>query len=1170
MNCAGLWFARCVHFAVTYELSPSGRTIFETEGIAPALDNSRNTDLPRRTRLLAVLAADAVGYSRLISLDDLGTVEALDAARAVFSAEIAGHDGRVIDMAGDSVLAVFETATAAVKAALAIQRQLAASTGQDLPDDRRMRFRIGVHVGDVIEKTDGTVYGDGVNIAARLQGLADPGGVTVSHAVQGIVTGRVEIGFVDIGEQTVKNIAQCVRAFCLSAGANALSSTAYQARSNAAPQKLRFGSIEIRPAQRQLWVEDRAVPIGGRAFDVLLHLAEHRHQVVPKNQLLAHVWQRMEVNDSNLQTQISALRKLLGNKAIATFPGLGYRFTLDQGDEQIGAIAPMAGVESNAPIAPSAPTSAAKALPAAPTGMLGRDDDLAALERLLQQHRLVTVVGAGGIGKTTLALAGAHGAQGDATDGAAWVELAPLANPALLVSVVAQELGIPVPGSNPQAALVKALAERRMLLVLDNAEHLLEAVAALVQALLDGAPGVRVLVTSQAALNVGGERLFRLGALAAPDLGVSVEEALSYGAVALFVDQAQAADRHFQLTPENLSVVVDLCVHLDGVALAIKLAAARLPLFGLKGLRARLSERFRLLGQGPRSAPSRQQTLRAALDWSHALLSPDEQTVFRRLGVFLSSFELDLAAKTACDEALDEWAVIEALGALVDRSLVMLDAKSDGRYRLLESAREYALGKLEESGEQRKTSERVALMLRQHFPALAEAEPQTLARHLNDGGCLAEAVIEWERAANQALARMAHVEAVLHFNKGIELTRLLAAQAADPTDMQRRELALQLRLGPLVMMTKGLGSDAAERLYSDALALCRSVGTASDSFIATFNLWFTAESQLRFDQAAVRIAESVKLARETGDERFVLQAHHAAYTTSSTTGDWAQTLVDTEETYRRYRPVDGPFHQSTFAGHDPGVCSLGVRATALFALGRPGEAYAQLDALLPLIRDHAHPPSRIVGWFASCVFYILAREPLRMRAMAEEALAICRRMSLQQYDGMFTVYTAWASALLDRNPAALSLLAAGVERFESTGTRLRASLLRAISAEACAALGQVEPGLAFADRALRELLERKELGWHAYALNVRGSLLSLAGQRAAAEASFEEAMAVARARGALGYEIRAANGLARLWHEGGLKEDVRPLIEPLLAQFTPGFSTPDLDEARALLSAAER
>ncbi len=1143
------------------------------------MNTVRTEELSPKTRLLAVLAADAVGYSRLMSLDDLGTVTALDAARAVFSAEIAGHDGRVIDMAGDSVLAVFETATAAVKAGLAIQRQLAAIVEHKvpdvpgLPDDRRMRFRIGVHVGDVIEKTDGTVYGDGVNIAARLESLAEPGGVAVSHAVQGIVAGRVEIGFVDLGDQTVKNIPQAVRVFRLSADASAAAAVPSANRAIAARQDLRFGPIEIRPAQRQLWVEGRELAIGGRAFDVLLQLVEHRHGVVPKNQLLEHVWQRMEVNDSNLQTQISALRKLLGNRAIATFPGRGYRFTLDLADEPGGAAMATPPVGSISPIALAAPAQPApapmaQALPAAPTHMLGREDDLAALERLLQQQRLVTLVGAGGIGKTTLALSAAHSAQGDHPDGAAWVELAPLTDPAMLTGVVARAVGVAVPGSNPQTALVNALLQRRMLLVLDNAEHLLEAVATLVQALLDGAPGVRLLVTSQAALSLGGERLFRLGALSSPDHGASVDEARSCGAIALFVDQAQAADRHFQLTQDNLPIVVDLCVHLDGVALAIKLAAARLPLFGLQGLQARLSERFRLLGQGPRSAPSRQRTLRAALDWSHGLLSSHEQTVFRRLGVFLASFALDQAAHVACDDRHDEWAVIDALEVLVDRSLVMLDAQSEGRYRLLESAREYVLGKLDEAEERRAMNERAARVLRLHHPAQAEAEPQVLARHLGDGGCLDEAAIEWERAATQALARPAHVEAVVHLKKAIELTRVLAASVIEPDALRRRELALLLRLGPLVMMTKGLGSPAAEQIYNEALVLCRSVGTVSDSFITTFNLWFIAEAQLRFDQAELRIAEARQLAQETGDERFILQAHHAAYTTSSTTGAWVQTLVDTDEAYRRYRPVDGPFHQSTFAGHDPGVCALGVRATALFMLGRPDQAYAQLDALQPLIRDHAHPPSRIVGWFSTCVTYIVAREPLRMRSMAEEGLALSRRMSLQQYEGMFMVYAGWAGAQIDRDPSVTSLLATGVERYEATGARLRASLLRAIAADACAAVGQVEAGLAFAERALRELLERNELGWHAYALNVHGSLLSLAGHSVAAEASFNQAMAAARAQCALSYELRAANGLAQLWQAQGLRSQVRALIEPLLGQFAAGFSTPDLAEARALLSSA--
>lgn len=1111
-------------------------------------------DTPLRTRLLAVLAADAAGYSRLMSLDDRGTVAALDTARAVFSAEIAAHAGRVVDMAGDSILAVFETATAAVQAARAIQDRLGAG---EAPEERKLHFRLGVHVGDVIEKADGTVYGDGVNVAARLQALADPGGVTVSQAVQGIVAGRVELAFIDIGEQSVKNIARPVRVYRLARGVADEAAAAGRHAHPGTAAALRFGAVEIRLAQRQVWVDGREAPIGARAFDVLSLLVEQRRRVVPRKELLEQVWQALPAGEASLEAQVAALRKQLGRKAIATVPGRGYQFTLPEGEAAADPV-------TTPPTARSATDT--PALPPPPASVLGRDVDFAALERLLQQHRLVTLVGAGGIGKTTLALAAAHALQPQEPDGAAWVDLAPLADPALLVSTVARGLGIAAAGANPLAALVKALSQRRMLLVLDNAEHLLDAVAALVQAVLAGAPGVHVLVTSQAALNVGGERLFRLGALAAPELGTPVEEALGYGAVALFVDQAQAADRHFRLTEDKLPAVIDLCTRLDGVALAIKLAAARLPLFGLQGLQARLSERFRLLGHGPRSAPSRQQTLRAALDWSHGLLTPHEQIVFRRLGVFAAGFPLDLAAKTACDETHDEWAVIEALGGLVDRSLVMLEAGDDGRYRLLESARDYALGKLADAGELPATHERAARVLRQHFPERAEAEPQTLARHLEQGACLLEAAQEWERAAQQALARSGHVEAVLHFENAIRLTRTLAAAAADPGDLQRKALALQLRLGPLVMMTQGLGSGASERLYEDALALSRRVGTASETFIATFNLWFVAESQLQFDRAAQLIEASADLARETGDERFVLQAHHAGYTTASVTGDWAQGLQDTEEVYRRYRPVDGPFHRSTFAGHDPGLCSIGARATLLVILGRPEEAFAQLDLLQPLIRECPHPPSQIIGWYTTCLACVMAREPRRMKPIADEALAISRRMSLQQYDGLFAVFAAWVSALIDRDPGVLAALVAGIDKFESTGTRLRVSLLRAIAAEACGAAGLVEAGQAFAERALRELLERKELGWHAYTLIVRGDLQAMAARPEAAEASFAEALAVAQAQQALGLELRAANGLARLWLQRGRAAEARLLVEPLLARFGSGLRTLDLDQARALLA----
>ena len=339
-------------------------------------------------------------------------------------------------------------------------------------------------------------------------------------------------------------------------------------------------------------------------------------------------------------------------------------------------------------------------LPFATSALIGRDVDVSSLLCLLNEHRIVTVVGAGGIGKTSVALRAAHDRCAAQPQRAAWVELAPISDPTLLPATVAQALGLPVGrGDHPLPALVAGLRSSDALLVLDNAEHLVEAVARLVQAVAAGAPNVRLLVTSQAPLRVGGEHLFKLDGLAVPPHGTHAAQALEYGAVALFVSQAQAADRLFALTDTNVAAVIELCRRLDGIALALKLAAARLPLFGLGGLSSRLAERFRVLDAGERDAPSRQHTLRAALDWSYRLLSEQEQALFRRLGVFMGGFTLELAVAVA-GEAQGEAGVVNALAALVDRSLVTTDAADPPRFGLLESAREYALVLLAEADEE--------------------------------------------------------------------------------------------------------------------------------------------------------------------------------------------------------------------------------------------------------------------------------------------------------------------------------------------------------------------------------------------------------------------------------------------------------------------------------------
>ncbi|MDM0117770.1 adenylate/guanylate cyclase domain-containing protein [Variovorax sp. J22R133] len=608
-----------------------------------------------RHRLLVILAADAAGYSRLMALDDIACLNALDSARRVFETYIKAYGGRLIDTAGDSVLAVFETASGAVSAAIAAQEEIATQSS-DVPQDRRMLFRIGIHLGDVLEKGDGTVYGDGVNIAARLQTLAQPGGMTVSQAVHGAISHRLRTAFEDIGLQMIKNIATPVHAFRL------------------------------------------------------LH-AEQRPQ-------------------HDVSAALDARRPMS-----ATMP------------------AAFAGQ----------PASTRSTLPPPHPALLGREDDLAALEKLLTAHRLVTVVGAGGIGKTSLALWAGTTAQAAHPDGAAWVELGPISHPALLCATVARAVGLPVGrGDDPLPSLLAGLKTRRMLIVLDNAEHLLGAVAQLAEAVIRLTPGVRLLVTSQAALRCEDEHILRLGALAIPDSQTTPEVAAGFGAVALFVDGAKAANRTFALSEGNVDNVVAICRGLDGIPLALKLASARVSLFGLSGLASQLPERLRVLGGGNRNAPPRQQTLRAALDWSYGLLSATEQTVFKGLGIFVDGFTLALASAVTVDargRAIDGSALVDALAELVDRSLVVVIDRGDlPRYQLLESAREYALDQLRAAGELHEAQHRHAKAILRRFQG-------------GDESLWVTTDVAWLAAC---AAELGNLRAALEWSKYHDLTLVLA------------------------------------------------------------------------------------------------------------------------------------------------------------------------------------------------------------------------------------------------------------------------------------------------------------------------------------------------------------------------------------------------------------
>jgi predicted ATPase/class 3 adenylate cyclase len=358
-------------------------------------------------------------------------------------------------------------------------------------------------------------------------------------------------------------------------------------------------------------------------------------------------------------------------------------------------------------------------LPRQPTALIGRDAELERLHTLLSQNQVVTVTGTGGVGKTRITLEMGLRLLDRFPDGTWLVELAAISDATLVPGAVTTALHIDTSSAKtPLDAMVSRLRNQDLLLLLDNCEHVIDAVATMVEALIAAAPKVRVLISSQEPLGIAGEQIFRLPSLGVPkEAHLRSADALHSGAIQLFFERAKAADPRFTLDDRNASTVAAICRRLDGIPLAIEMAAARAPMLGVDRLAQKLDERFRVLTGGRRTALPRQQTLRATLDWSYGLLSEKEGKVLRRLSIFAGGFTLDGAGRVAGDDAIDEFEVIDLLSHLVARSLVVADTDENAgtRYRLLETTRAYALEKLAEAGESGETERRHATFMRDLF-----------------------------------------------------------------------------------------------------------------------------------------------------------------------------------------------------------------------------------------------------------------------------------------------------------------------------------------------------------------------------------------------------------------------------------------------------------------------
>src|SRR5271166_3486566 len=725
-----------------------------------------------------------------------------------------------------------------------------------------------------------------------------------------------------------------------------------------------FGPFRLLPAQRLLLQGERPVRLGSRALDLLVALIRRAGETVTKPELAATVWPGVQiVGEGTIRVHVLELRKALGDgqdgrRYVSTVAGRGYCF--------VGSVTWVSNQAS--PPAPRTPAvQDERSLPSLPTRVIGRDVALAAVASQLTQSRLVTVVGTAGIGKTTLALAVAESAGSAYADGVWFIDLARVREASLVASAVATELGIEVGSADPTERLLSFARDRRMLLLIDNCEHVIDAAATITSQLLRDAPDVYVLATSRERLRVRGERVYRLAGLDSPPTGTAItaDEALAYPAVQLFVERAAACFAGFELTDLAAPAVGEICSRLDGIALAIELAAARVEDFGVGGLAAGLDDRFRLLSRGSRTETDRHRTLRGALDWSYRLLSYEEQTIFRRLAVFAGGFTLQAASAVTASTGDGSEDVPEIVADLVAKSLAATDLSGgDVRFQLLETMGAYALSKLAESGEAAVIGRRHAQYYRDLMQASLENPGQgNLAAAYRPEIDNIRAALAWAFSPGGD-GSLAVGLAAASTPLWLEMSLLsecrgwmeMALDRLDAGDRGKRlEIVLQCALGLSLITTQGM-VDKARTALMTANELAEGFEDAYNQLRALGGLWICYLRSGEFQEALALSHRAEAIAGKTADPVPLQIADGLLCTSHFHLGHYAEASRYAKRVYRRSAPAVRRALMVVF-GLDISITS-GVFETHVFWLQGLLDQSAQMaSAVLAEAETIGHPVS---------------------------------------------------------------------------------------------------------------------------------------------------------------------------------------------------------------------
>ncbi|KAA0075908.1 winged helix-turn-helix domain-containing protein [Tardiphaga sp. P9-11] len=921
------------------------------------------------------------------------------------------------------------------------------------------------------------------------------------------------------------------------------------------PTIFSFGDFEFDGGTGTLTRDGRPIVLGSRAVSVLRTLIERRDECVSNAQLLAAGWPNVQVEEANIRVHVAALRKVLGDhgRFVSNTIGRGYQF-----------IAPVKILETTARL----PATAARFrsnMPFAPARLVGRREVVARISSALAPHSVITISGTGGIGKTSVALAVAQEWELDERAEVAFIDLGAVSDPSRVYAAVATPLSIRSASEDVLGAIIGSLQTRNVLLVLDNCEHLIDPIANLAEVLVE-ATEVRLLTTSREPLRIKNEAVHRLDPLPFPEAGsdLSAAGAMAFPAVELFAQRARSVLQTFEITDTMARDVAEICRRLDGNPLALEFAAARVESFDPKGLAFALDRRFSLLTQGRRTAPSRQMSLKATLDWSYRLLTPDQQSALRQLAVFSGRFNLaDAEGVVACGSA--SALVIDAIAELAAKSMIAVDLGEDEvTYRLLESIRAYALEKLGEAGEADDVRSRHAAHFLKVFQTQDvewdKAPPSDVLRFYRIAVDDVRTAIHWafQRVDDETGIRLTAASAPMWFHLSLlyeyqehlrfALQRLEIRGVPNPLHEMQLQCALAVSLFTSGRLLPEM-SAAGER----GLLLAEELGEIRHQLRALWAL--TGSSTLNADYVeALSYAMKFKhAAAQTSD----INAIHASYRMMGLQSTLAGRHLDARrfcETALDVGANDLTGQRNTFV-YDHMPVARATSSRVLWLLGYPDSALSEADRAVTEVLASGQPASAMFVMAIGAIpvaFWSGDWNTAKDRVATFYAHAVAHDFPRwQSYGKIFEWVLSFAADEADDVPVAAK-----------TWTPSSLHVLELV--------GSLHPSLVLPEALVP--IEVSEERWSApEMLRAIGEQLAAPGCEqgmAKAEEMFVRSARLAANQGALGWELRSATSLARLLNRQSRHSEALDTLAPVYDRFTQGFESRDLRSARKVMRAS--